>query len=165
MAMTFNADEILGMALQIERNGAAFYKRAAQLGQSSSARALLLELAAMEEDHEKTFSEMKAGLTEDERREMTYDPQGELPFYLEAFADKSVFKAIERDAAKSLAGSESVEQILGFAIGMEKDSIVFYLGLQDLVPQRLGGERVDAILKEEMGHLASLGDMLRCSQS
>jgi len=165
MAMTFNADEILEMALKIERNGAKFYTQAAGMTGDSSARALLLELAAMEEDHETTFSEMKAGLTEEERKQMTYDPQGELPFYLEAFANKSVFKSIEDDSKKTLSGTENIEQIFRFAVGMEKDSIVFYLGLQDLVPQRLGGERVDAILKEEMGHLAKLGDMLRCMRS
>ena len=163
MSITFNADEILEMALEIERKGAAFYTRAAELGQSASARAMFLELAAMEEDHRKTFSEMRAGLSEDERKEMTYDPQGELPYYLQAFAGKSMAKK-GAGSEVQLSGNESVEDILRLAIGMEKDSIVFYLGLQDLVPARVGGARVDEILKEEMGHIATLGDLMRCSQ-
>ncbi len=161
MTITFNADEILEMALKIERSGAEFYRRAAELGQTSSARAMLLELAAMEEDHEKTFSEMRAGLSEEERKEMTYDPHGELPHYLQAFADKSVFRKGLAEASQ-LTGGETTEEILRFAIGMEKESIVFYLGLQDLVPDRLGGARIDQILKEELGHVAALGDLLRC---
>jgi rubrerythrin len=43
---------------------------------------------------------------------------------------------------------------------MEKDSIVFYLGMKELVPERLGKNRIDGIIKEEMGHLASLGTEL-----
>jgi len=163
MSITFNADEILEMALEIERKGAAFYTRAAELEQSASARAMFLELAAMEEDHQKTFSEMRAGLSEDERKEMTYDPYGDLPDYLQAFTNKRMSKQ-KLGSEVQLSGNETVQDILRLAIGMEKDSVVFYLGLQDLVPARVGGARIDAILKEEMGHIATLGDLMRCSQ-
>ena len=162
MGIRFNADEILEMALEIERKGAAFYMRAAELAQSSPAKAMFLELAAMEEDHEKTFSEMKAGLSAEERKEMTYDPHGDLPRYLSTFADKGMARQ-QAGSEVELSGKESVQDILRLAIGMEKDSVVFYLGLQDLVPARVGGARVDEILKEEMGHIATLGDLMRCS--
>jgi rubrerythrin len=161
MKVRFNVDEVLEIAQQIERNGADFYRRAAELQQDASARAMLQELAAMEEEHEKTFSEMRAGLTDDERKEVTYDPEGELPLYLRALADKSVFQRKPKPS-EQLTGKESVADVLRLAIGLEKDSIVFYLGMHDFVPARLGGTRIDEIVKEEMGHVASLGDLLRC---
>jgi rubrerythrin len=161
MRVRFNVDEVLEIAQQIERNGADFYRRAAELQQDASARAMLQELAAMEEEHEKTFSEMRAGLTDDERKEVTYDPEGELPLYLRALADKSVFETKPKPS-EQLTGKESVADVLRLAIGLEKDSIVFYLGMHDFVPARLGGTRIDEIVKEEMGHVASLGDLLRC---
>jgi rubrerythrin len=160
--MRFNADEVLEMALEIERNGAAFYTRAAELTQDGHSKTTLLELAAMEEDHEKTFGAMRSGLTEAERKEMTYDPAGELPLYLQVMADKGVFGK-RTDPASTLTGKESMTEVLRYAIGLEKDSIVFYLGLQDLVPERLGGVRVEHILKEELGHIATLGDLIRCA--
>jgi rubrerythrin len=46
------------------------------------------------------------------------------------------------------------------AMDMEKDSIVFYLGMKEMVPERLGKDRIDGIIKEEMGHLALLGKEL-----
>jgi len=162
--MRFNADEVLEMALEIERNGAAFYRRAAEIGQDAHAKATLLELAGMEEDHERTFAGMREGLTQAERKEMTYDPEGELPLYLRVMADKGVFGK-KSDPASTLTGRESMEEVLRFAIGLEKDSIVFYLGLQELVPERLGGVRVEHILKEELGHIATLGDLIRCSRA
>lgn len=164
MQVKFNADEVLEIAEQIERNGADFYRRAAELQQDSSAHAMLQELAAMEMDHRKTFSEMRAGLSDGERKELTFDPEGGLPLYLRALADKSVFDKRVRPA-EQLTGKESVEEILRLAIGMEKDSIVFYLGMNDFVPERLGGTRIDDILKEEMGHIARLTDVLRCAGS
>jgi rubrerythrin len=158
--MRFNADDVLEMALEIERNGAAFYTRAADLVQEVGARDTLLELAAMERDHEKTFGGMRQGLTAEERQQTSYDPEGQLPLYLRAMADKQVFDT-RVSPADLLTGKESVSDLVHYAIGMEKDSIVFYLGLQDLVPQRLGGARVGQIIKEEMGHIATLGDLLR----
>jgi rubrerythrin len=46
-----------------------------------------------------------------------------------------------------------MEGILKEAITAEKDSILFYLGIKDLVPQALGQNRIDEIIKEEMAHI------------
>ncbi len=164
MSIRFNSDEMLQIAIDIERNGAAFYRQAAGMEQIALSKAMLLELAAMEEDHEKRFAEMRERLTEAERREVTFDPEGELPLYLQVMADKNVF-AKDVKPEFSFTGKKSIDEVLRFALGMEKDSVVFYLGLQDIVPERLGGVRVEHIIKEEMGHIATLSDMLRCLQA
>ena len=41
---------------------------------------------------------------------------------------------------------------------MEKDSIVFYLGLRQLVPPAMGKQKLDAVVKEEMTHIAWLSN-------
>ena len=46
------------------------------------------------------------------------------------------------------------------AILAEKDSIVFYLGMKDLVPEGLGQSRLDGIIKEEMSHINLLSRRL-----
>ena len=124
MSLPFNPSEILEMAEQIERNGARFYRLAAEGTVDSRNRQLLVHLAAMEDEHEKTFASMRANPT------------------------------------KLFTGKETMEDILQKAMGLEKDSIVFYLGMKELVPERLGKGKVDAIIKEEMNHLASLGSEL-----
>jgi rubrerythrin len=53
-----------------------------------------------------------------------------------------------------------MKEILKAAIVAEKDSIVFYLGLKDFVPDRLGKNRLDKIIKEEMGHIRILSNEL-----
>jgi rubrerythrin len=51
-------------------------------------------------------------------------------------------------------------EILKSAIEAEKDSIVFYLGMKEEVPENLGKNRIEAIIKEEMGHIRLLSKQL-----
>jgi rubrerythrin len=155
MTIPFSADEVLQMAEQIERNGSRFYRRAAQGFADSRARQQLLDLAAMEDEHEKVFASMRSDLSPQEREPSVPDPYGEAVLYLRGMADGSVFD-VRTDPSERLTGKETMEDILRTAIGLEKDSIVFYLGLKEIVPERLGRQRIDDIIKEEMGHIAVL---------
>jgi len=159
MGVQFNADEIFEMAEQMERNGARFYRKAADKASDERNRELLLKLAAMEDDHEKTFAAMRADLSQRERWEVVDDPYGEAALYLRAFADGHVFD-VKVDPSEMLTGQETMEEVLDIAIGLEKDSIVFYLGIRDMVPQDLGRDRVDDIIKEERGHVVLLSQEL-----
>ena len=55
----------------------------------------------------------------------------------------------------------SEEEILKIAIGLEKESIVFYVGIKDIVPKSLGKDKIDAIIREEMSHVVLLSDQLK----
>ena len=155
MSIYFNADEILQMAEQVERNGSAFYRRAASFAARFTTAQFLLKLAAMEDEHEKTFARMRADLSEQERAAPVSDPEDQASLYLRAWADGQVFD-VRSNPAERLQGKERVEDILQMAIGLEKDSIVFYLGMKEAIPQRLGQSKVDGIIKEEMRHIATL---------
>ncbi|MHC4455560.1 MAG: ferritin family protein [Planctomycetota bacterium] len=159
MSITFNALEIFEMAEQIERNGVKFYRKAAESISDRDMRRMLLDLAAMEVDHEKTFADMKEELSEAERQPVIFDPDNEAALYLQAMADGHVFD-LNKDISEQLTGKESIEDILKMAIEAEKDSIIFYLGLKDFVPARLGKDWVEAIIKEEMSHIAILNRRL-----
>lgn len=155
MSQRFNADEIFEIAEQIERNGAAFYRRAAEGSLDAGQKRKLLELAEMELSHEQTFAAIR---TEQENAPASFDPDGEAARYLDAIADGRVFD-LRADLIEDLSG-KTIEEILKIAIDLEKDSIVFYLGLRDLVSESLGKERVEAIIAEEMSHITLLSDEL-----
>jgi len=159
MSIPFSADEIFEMAEQIERNGSRFYRRATRGFTDSRARQLLLDLAIMEDEHEKVFAAMRADLSEQEREPTAMDPYGEAVLYLRGMADGQLFD-VKADPSEQLTGKETMEDILTTAIGLEKDSIVFYLGIREMVPERLGKHRIDDIIKEEMGHIAVLSKEL-----
>lgn len=146
MQYDFNANEILQMAEQLERNGAAFYRKSIEKIQDPAGKELLLSLAEMEDQHEKTFADLRSKLTASEKAQTVFDPEGETVRYLKALADSKVFfeKTIDTD---------NMEGILKEAITAEKDSILFYLGLKDAVPEALGKDKIDAVIKEEMSHI------------
>ncbi len=153
MSYEFNAEEIFTMAEQIERNGAKFYREAAENVSGSEAKELLLGLAGMEDEHEKTFQIMRSQLTQKEKEVTVFDPAGEAAQYLQALADTRVFfeKAIDLS---------SMEEILKAAIVAEKDSIAFYLGMKDVVSEKHGKQRIEAIIQEEMHHIRILSKEL-----
>jgi rubrerythrin len=155
MEGTFNAGEIFEMAMEIERNGAKFYRKAADGDAGKASRALLLRLADMEVLHEQTFAGMKGLLSEVETASATFDPDDEAVLYLQAIADGHVFN-VKADPSAMLKGRETAADVLKMAIGIEKDSIVFYLGIQDLVGKALGFDKINHIIREEMSHVTIL---------
>lgn len=163
MSTTFSADEVLEMAEQIERNGSRFYRRASQGFTDSRARELLLDLAIAEDQHQKVFAAMRADLSPQEREPTVPDPYGEAVWYLRGMADGALFD-VKTDPSERLTGKETTEEILRTAIGLEKDGIVFYLGIKGMVPERLGRDRIDAIINQEMGHIAILSKHLVSSR-
>ncbi|MBA7677012.1 hypothetical protein ES703_85260 [subsurface metagenome] len=163
MSITFNAFEIFEMAEQIERNGVKFYRKAAQSVSDSQMRQILEELADMEAEHEETFADMRKQLSDKAWAARVFDPENEMALYLQAMASGHVFD-LRQDPSEQLKGTESIEEILKLAIDAEKDSIVFYLGLKDFVPVKAGKDKVEAIIKEEMGHIAVLNRRLPASK-
>ena len=158
MALGFNADEVLRMAERIEQNGARFYRKAAESCGAAELNGCLLKLAEMEEAHAKTFADMHVELTGAEAKPLSFDPEGETEKYLLAMADANVF---DPDVDLGDAACEmSDEEILDVAIDLEKESIVFYLGLKELVSSQAGKDKVEEILKEEISHIALLRDRL-----
>ena len=155
MVTKLNADEVLEMAARIETKGARFYRKAAKL--HVAARGLLLQIAEQEDLHFKTFSDLRKQLSGAEKPAEGPDPYGEGELYLHAMVDGYAFD-LNEDPADLLTGTESLDVLFKMAIGLEKDSIVFYLGLKQMVPHALGRPRLDTIIKEEMQHIAWLNE-------
>ena len=159
MPMLYNAGEVLEIAQQIERNGARFYRQAAAGASAERAREALQALAVMEDRHEKAFAQMAAALSPQERQEVLYDPYDESVQYLRAVAGGRVFD-LRSDPVAWLEGGRTMSEILHKAIQMEKDSIIYYLGLKAVVPDALGKGKVDDVIQEEMRHVTLLETMM-----
>jgi len=160
MGIRYNADEILEMAIRIETNGKAFYLRAADLQSDGTMIRFFKNLAAMEEQHRKTFEQFRDELSSDDKEGQVYDPDGQASMYLAVMADTHGGEG-DPQVAQNLTGKESLKDILKIALDLEKQSILFYLGLKDLVPKQRGKDQVDAIIDEEKQHIAQLSDVLQ----
>lgn len=159
MAIVFNADEVFEMAIRIENNGATFYRRAAGLQSDIKNKKFLESLANMEDRHQKIFTDMRTALTEKDKEPKVFDPYDEVSQYLAAMADTMGGEG-SPSVADTLTGNESLEEILNIAVGLEKDSILFYLGIKDFIPAQSGQDRIDEIIKEERRHVVQLSNLL-----
>lgn len=155
MSMAFNADEIFEMAEQIERNGARFYREVAAKAPDRKMKEMFLNLASMEDSHLRTFQEMRQGLSDQEKGGTTFDPDNEAALYLQAMADTKGFEGM-RSPDQKLTGKESMEELFEIAIEAEKNSVLFYVGLKGMVAARAGRDKVENIIREEVGHAAQL---------
>ena len=158
MSIKFNADNIFAIAEKIEQNGARFYRNAAEKAGSYDAAEVLRGLAVDEEAHEKFFIGLRKEMGDVET--LDFDPDGKLAEYLSVMADGLVFD-VNTDPSDMLAGSESPEDVLKMAIGLEKDSVVFYAGMRDLVPEKYGKDKLDGIIREEGRHILKLTNVLK----
>jgi rubrerythrin len=159
----FNADEIFEIAEQIERNGAKFYRQGAEYIKDSEGNKLMLYLAAMEDKHLKVFSQMRSEMLSQGEQIPTvdpaFDPEGQAGLYLRAVADGRIFD-VRQEPSELLTGEETVADILYMAIEKEKDSVVFYTGMKEMVPENLGKSEIYDIIKEEMSHITYISEEL-----
>jgi len=159
MTLTFTAEEILDIAERMERNGAAFYRAAADLVDDPALRLKLNELAGMEDAHERAFAAIRGALPPSDNDPAAKGGEDVGP-YLRAMADASSFDR-SMDPMDLAQSNASLEALLKVAIELEKESILFYLGLRELVADAATRERLDEILREEREHVAILAAMLR----
>lgn len=150
----FTGMEVLTMALRIEENGFEYYTGAARASKSKALKALFKTLAEQEKDHIRVFEKLKGHLPEREIPAASDPYADDAALYLNAIADTKVFTS--PGEGKRLASRiKSERQALTSAIGMEKDSILFYYELLKMIRDR---DRVvvERLIEQEKEHLRKL---------
>jgi rubrerythrin len=155
MGLKFNANEIFEMAEEIERNAAKFYRKAAEKSSDSQIKQMLLDLADMEDGHLDTFKEMREQLSGEEKGWTVFDPEDQSVMYLQAIAGARGYEG-KIAPTKELTGDETPKDVLDIALNSEKESVLLYFGLKEIVPARAGKDKVEAIIREELSHITTL---------
>lgn len=158
VSLKMDIEDVLKIAEQIERNGSAFYQMASERFHGEEKKRLI-SLAVMERVHEQLFSAI--------RREVTYPPgkakyTGTEPtqsFFISAVSKGIIFN-LESNPADLLSGKESLAEILQVAIGLEKDSVIFYMSIKDMFAEHKDKHVIGRVIKEEMGHISILSQAL-----
>ena len=154
MVITYTADEIFEMAEESERNAAEFYREAAEICTSEDTRKLLLDMSATEDEHLETFQNMREKLAAEEGLSI-FDPLGRSAMYLQAMADARSWEG-RISPMQDLSGNETAKEIIEIALEAEKEMVVFYVGLKDMVYFQAGKNKVEDIIIEELSHISVL---------
>jgi rubrerythrin len=160
MIFGFNAAEVFEIAIAIEENGKRFYEQAQGLVDDLAVKKLFAELAIQEVEHKKKFESLKAQLPAEASTPTTWDPDNKLSDYIRMMADQHVFVSDE-DVDRRLAQVRSTKDALKLAVEFEKDSVIFFLSMQEAAEGKKGGELIGLLVKEEQEHLRRLSLELR----
>lgn len=151
----FSGKEVLQMAVRIEENGQRFYRDALRHTGDKKLQDTLNYLIQEEEKHKRYFRSLLNRLPQEEN---PFDPyMEEALLYLRAMADAHVFTT-ELEGRELASTVKDEEDILNFAIAMEKDSLLFYYELARGINER-DRTIVEKVIEEEKSHLKRLLDL------
>jgi len=159
MNVALNAIEVFEIAEQIERNGAKFYRKAAELFNEPDICTMFMELADWEFKHEQVFKDMGTQLVKFNKKR-NFLKQEKKQFDPKLMACLTVFGTGSEPPYK-LTSIEKITDVLKTAIEKEKDSIAFYEGLKDFAATSDDKNSIDDIIKEEMHHIKILNESLK----
>jgi rubrerythrin len=154
MGVFFSGRELIDIAIGIERNGAAFYHSLAKSTGNEIAKGAYQYLAGEELKHIEVFQSM-LGSVADYRPPETYTEEYDL--YLRALIDSRVFTD-DQTAYEMAQRVTSDAEAIQIALGAEKDSILFYSEVRELI-RRSDRELINKIIEEERSHLRQLSEL------
>ena len=156
MAGIFKVNEVVAAAVEIEKRGEDFYRRLAQKTENQAIRKDLEYLADEEVKHRKLFQSMVDRLEPIDLP--AWSDEGEYYEYLSALIESHFL--LEKKLSESLLSWVSNRrEAVHLAMGFEKESILFFMEMKELVPE---GERttVEKCIQEEREHLRRLKGMV-----
>ena len=151
MSISFSGSELINIAIGIERRGIAFYDIMTKTTESTEARELFQRLADMEREHIRIFEGM---LDQADKYQPAESYPGEYAAYLQALVDSAVFTD-DLITSELATQADSDAEAMELAISAEKDSILFYYEMSEIMPRR-AQPTVNKILAEEKSHLREL---------
>lgn len=150
-AGVFSSRELVEMAIQTEESGLQFYTKAAEKAKGESTRSLMGWLASQEKEHERVF---RAMLSDPQLHAPAEEYEGQREAFVQAVLDARVLPDPETGLER-LAKMTDDDQVIEFALGFEKDTILFMYEMRDQVWPG-GRETVDKLILQEKGHVQRL---------
>ncbi len=156
MAQFFHAADIAKAAVEIEKKGQDFYGRVAEKAQTDSIKELFLHLRGEEKKHEAVFSELLKRLGQVELP--AWSTADEYAMYVDALIESHALFTGGL-AEKYMADAADDETAIRMAMAFEKDTLLFFLEMKELVPES-EKEFVLQCIDEERLHIRQLKELL-----
>ena len=137
------------MAIKLEKNGEAVYRKAVEKVSNKELVALLLWMADEEVKHANWFVELKLSLEQKSVNPFMEKMSREL--FNDLLGDKN-FSLKEVD----FASVDEIEDLIAIFIEFEKDSVRFYQVLQPFIDDPVALESLKRIISEENSHIKRL---------
>jgi len=152
----FSINEIIEMAVQIERNGYAFYQEATKRKDlDDKSREFIAYLRDQELDHEKTFMALR---DDADMQDLELSQDWEMvSAYLKTIVEGRIFNSKE-SAIRKAAGAADLAAVVENAIAFEKDTLLYFHALSDSISNPKALKVLRRIINEEVSHIMRLND-------
>lgn len=160
MGIAFSADEVYEMGMDIERNGEAYYRKAASLAKDAKVKAVFTDLMKQEQRHYETFKGLRENLPPRTSLPTVADPESEEYLYLDALVKSRLFNTV-REAEGLAAKTASAMEALRAALVFEKDTVLFFQMMKGMTDERLGKGEIDRLIEEEHNHIVRISAMIK----
>lgn len=150
---TYAIHELVNFAVEIEKNGAKFYRTMSGKTSAPEAKAVYLLLEQEELHHQQAYQRLLNEVTAITAAGADFSDEYHL--YLRAIVEKVVFDPSE--AAKENALKSDLE-VIDYALGRERDSILYYHEMKKFIAVQ-HHHVIDQIISEEQLHIIKLLDL------
>jgi rubrerythrin len=150
-----SASTVLRWAMEIEENGESFYKAVAAQSTNRDVKLLFEDLAYQEARHFRTFSRMLERVPEAELPDSDYEGYRN---YLNTALSNALFAGPDKGMKMAQAAGNE-EAALKAAIAFEKDTLLFFYDVRDMVPP-MHKDSISALIQEETNHVRQLTRVL-----
>jgi len=149
----FTAQDILDIAIRLEKNGEKTYRDARHHIPDDELKRILAWIAQEEHDHARWFTDLKNQLAKAEDHHLTAE----------------LSRALVEDVVKGQAFSlqevdfetiDSPDKMFHTFIGFEEDTIAFYEVLKTFIDDKAIADQLERIILEEKKHKATFREML-----
>jgi rubrerythrin len=93
--------------------------------------------------------------------QLEFDPENMIHLYLKAVADNKLY--INQDYA--IDSCKTSLDVLKKALDFEKESVVIYSSMKELVPQNMGKDEIDKLVIEELKHVGQITNQIKKLQA
>jgi rubrerythrin len=145
----YSINELVGFAVEIEKHGVVFYTAQAARTKNSEAKKMFQFLADQENQHRQKYTSLLEQVDHSVNVGSTYSD--DYYDYLQAIVENVVFTKDE-----PLITNDA--DVIDYALGKEKDSILFYREMIGMVAAQYA-DTIQSIIEEEQYHIVQLLNM------
>ncbi len=149
----FSIKEILDMAILLEKNGEAVYRRALKEVSKPELASLLQWMADEEVKHARWFSNMNNAFASETQNPIGEEMSHEL---FKDLLDKQTFSLKDKDFSQIHQSGD----LIAIFIEFEKDTVLFYEMLEPFIEDEGTREQLKEIIAEENRHIERLQELL-----
>ncbi|MDQ7096442.1 ferritin family protein [Desulfosporosinus sp. PR] len=154
--VNFTGEEIIKLALEMERTGKVFYEKAASYAGDVQLKEILSYLSKEEEKHIRDFQKLGEKLANEFVPNETY--AGEYGDYLKSIINNHIFNV--NTVEDLVKGIKTDRDILQFALSFEKDSIMIFQEFENFV-NKAGKDVINELIDEEKGHIKKINSLFQ----